>query len=109
MSTYKENDQMMNHDISALPGLKETDLETCALCGKHHEAPVFYRVTIDHCAFDGAAMKRQIGLGMMMGGNAHIAQALGPNEDMAKIVSSERKTVCLACAMSTPLAALIGE
>lgn len=100
---------MMKDEIANLPGLKEDDLTPCALCGKHHEAPVFYRVTVDSCAFDARAVQRQLGLGMMMGGNAAIARALGPNDDMAKIVSSDRKTLCLDCAMTTPLAALIGE
>lgn len=97
----------MRDEIDKLPGLKERDLAPCALCGKHHEAPIFYRVTVDSCAFDTAAVQRQIGLGMMMGGNAAIAQVMGPDDDMAKIVSTETKTLCLECAMTTPLAALL--
>lgn len=97
---------MIRDEIDALPGIKERDLEPCAVCGRHHENPAFYRVTLESCVLDGKAVRRQLGLGMMMG-NAAIAQALGPNEDMAKIVSSERKTLCLDCALKMPVAALL--
>lgn len=94
-------------EIRNLPGLKENELSPCVICGQEHTAPVFYRVTVENCVFDANAMTRQIGLGMAMGGNAAIAQVLGPNEDMAKVVSTETKIVCLNCALTTPIAGLI--
>lgn len=97
---------MSQAEIKNMPGLKESDLAPCALCGKHHEAPVFYRVTVESCAFDTAAVRRQVGLGMTVG-SAALASVLGPNEDMAKVVSSERKTLCLECAMSALIAQVI--
>lgn len=93
----------MEKEIRSLPGLKERDLAPCSACGKRHEAPVFYRVTVEQYGMVLAAVQRQIGLGMMMGGNAAIASALGPDEDMAKQISKSTVTLCLDCAMSLPV------
>lgn len=96
-------------DPKKLPGLKERDLAPCAACGKHHDAPVFYRVTVEHYAMDLSAMQRQIGLGMMMGGNAAIASIMGPDEDMAKRLTATRVILCLDCATRLPVLAATEE
>ena len=97
----------MDAEIRNMPGLKEKDLAPCAACGNHHKAPVFYRVTLENCAFDLAAVQRQIGLGMVMGGNAAIARVMGPDDDMAKVVDKTTKILCLQCALETPILALL--
>jgi len=99
----------MSDDIKRLPGLKERDLAPCAACGKRHDAPVFYRVTVEQYAMDLAAMRRQVGLGMMMGGNAAIAAALGPDDDMAKQIDSTTVTLCLDCATRLPALAAVDQ
>lgn len=96
-------------EIKNLPGIKERDLRPCKVCGKRHEAPVFYRVQVESFAFDMQAVQRQVGLGMMMGGNAGIAQVMGPDEDMAKCLSSETAILCLDCATTMPVLGVIGE
>lgn len=99
----------MNDEIRNLPGLKERDLAPCAACGKRHEALVFYRVTVEHYAMDLAAMNRQVGLGMMMGGNAAIAAALGPDDDMAKQLDKSIVILCLDCATRLPVLAAVDQ
>jgi len=97
-------------DIRHLPGLKERDLQRCASCGNRHEAAVLYRVTVETFGLDLGAIRRQIGLGMMMGGNAAIAQVMGPDEDMAKRIDTSTVILCLDCATRIPvLAAMEGE
>jgi len=97
-------------DIRHLPGLKERDLQRCDSCGNRHEAAVLYRVTVETFGLDLGAIRRQIGLGMMMGGNAAIAQVMGPDEDMAKRIDTSTVNLCLDCATRIPvLAAKWGE
>jgi len=99
----------MKDENKILPGLKERDLTPCGACGKQHEAPVFYRVTVETYAMDIAAMQRQIGLGMMMGGNMAIAAALGPDDDMAKQIDTSTITICLDCATRLPVLAAVDQ
>ena len=94
---------MTTHDM---PGLKEDELTKCALCGKAHTAPVFYRVSVESCAMDLRAMQRQAGFAAMMG-NADIARVMGPDDDMAKIIDTTTRIVCLDCAGKHPVLALV--
>ncbi len=58
---------------------------------------------------DVNAVKRQTGLEMMLGGNATLANVMGPNEDIAKLVTGKmiNLILCEDCAMeNTPLAVL---
>lgn len=99
----------MSDETRSLPSLKESDLAPCAACGKAHEDPIFYRVTVETYAMDLGAIRRQIGLGMMMGGNAAIASAFSPNEDMAKQLDKSSVMLCLDCASQVPVLAALDQ
>lgn len=86
------------------------ELATCKGCGKklgasfreNRTLPMFWKVTIERFLLDDQAMRRQAGLEMMMGGHVALAQALSPDEEMAKPIM-EPKTICLCeyCALET--------
>jgi hypothetical protein len=83
--------------------VKERELRECSVCaicaakiGKS-QSPVFYRAKIDTYFVDIAAVQRQAGLAMMMGGNPIIANAMGPDEDMAQRLDGVTITVCSDC------------
>lgn len=82
--------------------MKEKDLRPCDICRKplgHSGVPLFYRVRIEIMGLDLGAIRRQIGLGMMIG-NAAIARVMGPDEDMAKpVVPAEDLILCRECAL----------
>jgi len=83
--------------------MKQRDLKPCLLCGKgvmHDNNLAFYRVRIQHLFANVPAINRQIGLQMMMGGNAAIAHVMGPDEDMALPVGDEVDALlCQECAL----------
>jgi hypothetical protein len=85
--------------------MKESELREvciCSICGKKiGEAGSldFYRVTIQRWSINLAAVQRQTGLAMMLGGNGELARVMGPDEEMAHKVSSSTKTVCYLCGL----------
>lgn len=91
--------------------MKAAEIEKCLLCGQgvmHNGGIAFYRVRLQRLVADVGAVRRQAGLEMMLGGNAAIARAMGPDEDMAKPLGDEQSfLVCDACALDpespTPL------
>jgi len=83
--------------------VKERELRECSVCaicaakiGKS-QSPVFYRVKIDTYFVDIAAVQRQAGLAMMLDGNPIIANAMGPDEDMAQRLDGVTTTLCADC------------
>ncbi len=82
--------------------MKEEELRAVSTCGICTEKigksamPMFFRVRIDRYALDGAAMQRQQGLGLQIGGQ--LAQVMGPDEDLAKKIHTNELTVCMNCA-----------
>lgn len=94
--------------------MKESELRkhaVCSLCNQkigHTGLPMFWRVKIERFALNAEALKRQQGLAMMLGGNAAIAGAMGPDEDMATLFDEVTLTVCETCAIEKdlPIAAL---
>lgn len=82
--------------------MKEKELRavsTCKLCGNKigkDQLPMFNRVRIQRYILDMAAVQRQQGLGMMIGGG--LAQVMGPDEELAKMASETEFTVCNSCA-----------
>jgi hypothetical protein len=70
--------------------MKEKELRahsTCSLCKKklgETSFPAFYRVSVERFVLDPGAIRRQTGLGMLLGGNGFLAQVMGPDEDMAQ-------------------------
>lgn len=86
--------------------MKESELRThadCSICGgktcSGSPLPLFWTVKLERHALDIGAATRQQGLTMQLGMNAALAQAMGPNEDMTKLVEENEITVCEACAM----------
>lgn len=84
---------------------------TCAVCGHkigQASVPIFYRVKIERYVLDPTAVRRHSGLEMMLG-SAGLAQAMGPNEDLAKpVMEPVEVTVCEDCGLvSTSIAVLV--
>lgn len=91
--------------------MKQTELQKCAICAKgmmHDGQPWFYRLSIDQMVIDARAVQRQHGLEQVVG-NARIAHALGPQEDMAQKMAGVTICVCAKCALmeSLPVAVLM--
>lgn len=98
---------MTRAEIARLPGIKARDItRTVTGRGVAADGPVFYRVTIETCCLDQGAIQRQTGLEMVIG-NAAIAHAMGPDEDMAKIIDRKAVFVTVTEALTIPVAALI--
>lgn len=76
----------------------------CSLCGKPIGAsgiPLFWTAKLQHHAVDLAAVTRQQGLTMMLGGHAMLARVMGPDQEMTKPMTREVElTVCSPCANS---------
>lgn len=102
----------MSGEIKDRPGLKHRDFKPCALCRKgvmHANDITFYRVRIERFVVDLNAVQRAHGMEMMMGGNAVIANVMGPNEDLAKLFTGPHEIlICSSCALrdKTPIAVI---
>lgn len=88
--------------------LKERDLRAlakCAACRKqvgHTGFPRLWRVTIEQYVIDLAAVSRQTGLAMLLGGNGVLAAAMGTDEDMATRVGEATVfALCETCAVNS--------
>jgi hypothetical protein len=98
-------------DVDNLPGLKRAEITKCVLCGNglaRGGAICFYRVRVEQFVFDARAIDRRHGLETFFGGGgpgAALAQAMGPDEDLAKQMSdSKPRLVCQSCALETACA-----
>lgn len=82
--------------------MKAKDLRPCDGCGDvltSNGVPMFYRARVETMGVNINAVRRQVGLGMMIG-NAAIARVMGPDEDMAKpVVPAEDLILCRECAL----------
>ena len=87
--------------------MKERELRAhaiCSMCRKkilERGVPLFYRLTLERFGVRLDAVRRQAGLEMMLGGQVAIAQAMGPDEDMA-LPMMEKKVlvICEACSLN---------
>lgn len=90
--------------------MKARDVKPCAGCGRgvaECRSLGFYRVGVDYMVLDPSAIQQRAGLEMMLGGNVAIADAMGPDPDIAHTMSKTGDVlVCLECAMTLPIAAL---
>lgn len=83
----------MADKLEDMPGLKERELQDlgpCIICGKAHLDPTagsltFYKVSVSRALFNQAALRRRVGLEMVLGGAGMLAQAMGPDEDLATV------------------------
>lgn len=84
--------------MKELEGRKQRDVKPCLLCGQgimHDGGFHFYEVSVQSFLVDTKAVMRQSGLEQMMDFNVAIAQALGPDVDIAK--APVEATVCWLC------------
>ncbi len=77
-------------------------LSTCSFCNEklfaNNVVPMFWTMKVSQYILDTAALQRQTGLEMMMGGAAGLAQVMSPNEDLAKEIGEEKTlSVCMEC------------
>lgn len=90
--------------------MKHKDLKPCCVCGKgvcHDQQPLSTRIKVTRMVVNIPAVQRQTGLEMMLGGNATIANAMGPDEDMLVPLDKEADLlICDQCAMTTTIAEL---
>lgn len=81
--------------------MKQKDFKPCIVCGKgvmHANQPIFLRVTVERLGIDIKAVQRAYGAELMMG-NHVIANAMGLDEDLAKIIdASTDMLICSRCA-----------
>ena len=100
-------------DIHELKGLKHRDLRPCIFCGRgmmHAGAITFYRVKIERCVVDVREVQRAAGLEQMLGGHALLANVMGPNADLAKVLPNAPEVlVCddCACSRNSPVASIM--
>ncbi len=99
-----------------LEGLKEreiTGLGCCAVCGKRLfdvHGVSFYVVEVRRAIIDVAAVQRQAGLTVSLGGNGFLASVMGPDEDFAKVVDgASKRMVHEECAHHVSLFDLLGD
>jgi hypothetical protein len=89
-------------DYDKTRAMKHKDFKPCAYCGKgvaHSGVPMFYRVTIERMGIDARAVERQTGLEMMLGGNAMLANVMGPDADIGiPIGEADKGLLCAECA-----------
>lgn len=96
--------------------MKEKELRECGICGICGEkigksgVPMFWRVMIECLGVDLAAVQRQTGLAMMLGGHAGIAAAMGPDEEMTvPLMDPVTLIVCETCCTKTTCVAALEE
>lgn len=76
------------------PGIKRDEIKKCAVCTRgvgHSGSPQFFRMKIESAILDAQAIQSQHGLEQFFGGGpaaACLANVMGPNADLAKIVSN---------------------
>jgi hypothetical protein len=89
--------------IDQLPGIKQRELQRCALCDKgvgHGNYPLFWRLRIERFAVDVASVRRQHGLELMLGSPA-LARVMGPDADLAKAIYGPHQVlVCESCVLT---------
>lgn len=78
--------------------MKRVDIKNCNICEQGVGSNLmFYRIVVETFILNIQAIQRQNGLEQMMGGNAEIAQAIGPDEDLAKCLTTKTLFICQKC------------
>lgn len=81
--------------------MKERELREhaeCNYCGRKVgvcRSPWFQVIEVKTFAIELSAIQRQTGLAMML--NPMLAMHMGPDEDMATVVDTEKTTMCFEC------------
>lgn len=63
------------------------------LLGDRMNELTFYRVRLTRLVWDVGAVQRQAGLTAMLGGHGALAQAMGPDENLATVIDQPRDGV----------------
>lgn len=89
--------------------MKEAQLRKnakCSLCSEligHTGIPIFWTVKVERHGVDMKAVRRQDGLGMMLG-STPLAQVMGPDEEMTKtLLGPVDLTLCENCALGNAI------
>jgi len=86
---------------------------TCAACGKKIGAsglPIFWTLKIERHGVKHGATTRQDGLTAMLGGNALLANIMGPNEEMTEpLIDPVTVTICQPCSLEPVTVAVLAE
>lgn len=93
-------------------GIKQREIKKCGMCGRgimECGSQIFYAIEVKQCILDLRAIARQNGLELMLGGNAAIAAAMGPDEDLAKEMFKEEKWICFDCSLKSTMVAALAE
>lgn len=83
--------------------MKQKDFKKCVLCNKgmmNGGAIHFYRIRLENFIINIDAVRRQAGMEMMMG-SPTIAQAMGPDEDMATSMGEQEMLICANCFLNS--------
>jgi len=96
-------------------GFKKSDLKKCAMCGNglmHTGIPIFYKLRIEPMGFDSGAIQRTNAIEQYFGGEAGpgiaIANAMGPNEDLAKPLGEPVELlICQPCGVTPEMYCLL--
>ena len=92
------------------PGLKRTDFQPCAYCGKGvgHAGVHFYRITATLHVFDDAAIRRADGFERALGSPV-LAHVLGPDEPLSAAAHTTTRLICGDCGLSPQVLAVLLE
>lgn len=85
--------------------MKHKDFKPCEICGKgmlHSGVPIFLRVTVERLGIDKQAVDRARGMELMMGGNAMLANIMGVDADLAKVIDGNKNMlICHDCSQES--------
>lgn len=81
--------------------MNKEEFMLCCVCGKGMAAGGmhFYRIHVDHMALDFGAIRRRVGLELMMGGSVALADTFTPDTKLAQAMDSHEVQVCAKCAL----------
>lgn len=74
----------------------------------HEGVPVFYRFRMDTMGIEADAVRQQVGMEMMMGAAAPLAEILGPDPVIATEIDTKEIVLCHSCMMDCNAGTFIG-
>jgi hypothetical protein len=87
--------------------MKYRDFTPYDLCGRemmHAGHSLFLRISVDRLGVNARAFQRAHSMELILGGNALLANNIGADKDLAKVIDGRRDMlICIRCA-SEPLA-----
>jgi hypothetical protein len=95
--------------------MKEQELRKfldCANCNRKilsSGVPLFWTLKMERHGVKLDAVSRQTGLAIFLGGNAHLAAVMGPDEDMTITMDKLEVAICEDCAMANINIGMLAE